>query len=328
MKPIRTSIGAALFFVGSTGLHAQEASSSVERCDHPLGTIAVSENMGASSSALQSYGLGSPAALLRIMIQESNCFQVVERGTAMADLQQERALAANGEMMGGSNVGKGQLQAADFVMTPNVQFAANNTGGIGGAISDYGGRLFGGLGRVASGIAGNLKFKEAQTSLLIADVRSGIQVAAEQGVATKTDFGISGWSWGGGDVSRLGGYTNTPEGKMVAASLLDNYNRIVQKIRNQPTLVRTSSTASRVNAHASTLAGVPVSAGASVFARLTSVKVYTEPRATSRVMGTLKRSEEAIATGEERDGFVKIDGENIAGGWVQRTLVATQPAPQ
>jgi hypothetical protein len=148
----------------------------------------------------------------------------------MANLQQERALAANGDALAGSNVGKGQMQAADFVMTPNVQFAANSTGGVGGAISDYGGKLFGGLGRIAGGLAGGMKFKEAQTSLLIADVRSGIQVAAEEGVATKTDFGISGWSWGGGDYTRLGGYTNTPEGKMVAASLLDNYNRIVVKI--------------------------------------------------------------------------------------------------
>jgi hypothetical protein len=71
-----------------------------------------------------------------------------------------------------------------------------------------------------------------------------------------------------------------------------------------------------------------VAAGASVYARLATVKVYTEPRTASKVMGTLKRSEEAIATGEERDGFVRIDGENVAGGWVQRTLVATQPAVQ
>ncbi|MCS0612441.1 SH3 domain-containing protein [Massilia kyonggiensis] len=327
MKPIRIYITAALL-AGATPLHAQETTSKVERCDRPLGTIAVTEAQSESAHALQSYGLGSPVALLRIMIQQSNCFQAVERGAAMANLQQERALAANGETLAGSNVGKGQLQAADFVMTPNVQFAAANTGGIGGAISDYGGRLLGGLGRIAGGIAGNLKFKEAQTSLLIADVRSGIQVAAEEGVATKTDFGISGWSWGGGDYSRLGGYTNTPEGKMVAASLLDNYNRIVARIRNEPSLVRTSSAASKVNAQASTREGMPVTAGASVYARLATVKVYTEPRSSSKVMGTLKRSEEAIATGEERDGFVKIDGENVSGGWVQRTLVATQPAPQ
>jgi hypothetical protein len=83
-----------------------------------------------------------------------------------------------------------------------------------------------------------------------------------------------------------------------------------------------------VNAQASTREGVPVTAGASVYARLATVKVYTEPRAGSKVLGMLKRAEEAIATGEERDGFVKIDGENVSGGWVQRTLVATQPAPQ
>jgi len=327
MNPNRVSILAALL-LSSAGLHAEETASKVEHCDRPLGTIAVSEAQSESSTALQSYGLGSPVALLRIMIQQSNCFLPVERGAAMANLQQERALAASGETLAGSNVGKGQLQAADFVMTPNVQFTAGDTGGIGGAISSYGGHFLGGLGRLAGGIAGNLKFREAQTSLLIADVRSGIQVAAEQGVATKTDFGISGWSWGGGDYSRLGGYTNTPEGKMVAASLLDNYNRIVVKIRNQPTLVYASSAASKANAHASTREGVPVTAGASVYARLASVKVYTEPRTSSKVMGTLKRSEEAIATGEERDGFVKVDGENVSGGWVQRTLVATQPAPQ
>jgi curli biogenesis system outer membrane secretion channel CsgG len=327
MKRVELSVLATLL-AASAGLHAQEASSTVERCERPLGTIAVSEAQSAATSALQGYGLGSPVALLRIMIQQSNCFQVVERGAAMANLQEERALAADGQMLGGSNIGKGQLQAADFVMTPNVQFTAGDTGGIGGAISSYGGHLLGGLGRVVGGIAGNLKFKEAQTSLLIADVRSGIQVAAEEGVAKKTDFGVSGWNWGGGDYARLGGYTNTPEGKMVAASLLDNYNRIVARIRNEPKLVKASSAASKANAQASTRAGTPVSSGASVYARLASVKVYTEPRANSKVMGTLKRSEEAIATGEERDGFVKIDGENVAGGWVQRTLVATQPAPQ
>lgn len=327
MKPARLPLIAGLL-LASAGLHAQETSSRVERCERPLGTIAVSEHRGASTAQLESYGLGSPVSLLRIMIQQSNCFTVLERGAAMQNLQEERALAASGETLGGSNVGKGQLQAADFVMTPGVQFAAANTGGIGGALSSYGGKFLGGLGGIVGGIAGNMKFKEAQTSLLIADVRSGIQVAAAEGIAKTTDFGMSGWSWGGGDYTRLGGYTNTPEGKMVAASLLDNYNKIVQTIRSQPSLVRTSSAAGQVNARASTRGGVPVGAGASVWARLGSVKVYSEPRATSKVMGALKRSEEAIATGEEQDGFVKIDGENVSGGWVQRTLVATGPAPR
>jgi hypothetical protein len=318
---------AAILVAAALPVHAQDTSSTVERCDRPLGTIAVSENQGASQHQLQSYGLGSPISLLRIMIQQSNCFTVVERGVAMANLQEERALAAGGQTLSGSNIGKGQLQAADFVMTPGVQFAAGNTGGLNGALSNYGGKLFGGLGGIVGGIAGNVKFKEAQTSLLIADVRSGIQVAAAEGVAKKTDFGVSGWNWGGGGYTSLGGYTNTPEGKMVAASLLDNYNKIVMTIRNQSSLVRTSSAESRVNANASTREGTPVAAGASVYARLSTVKVFTEPRAGSKLMGTLKRSEEAIATGEEKDGFVRIDGENVSGGWVQKTLVTTAPAP-
>lgn len=326
MKLTALTIAAAIACIAFP-VQAQETSSSVEKCERPLGTLAVSENQGASYSQLKSYGLGSPVSLLRIMIQNSNCFTVVERGVAMQNLQQERALAANGEMLSGTNIGKGQMQAADFVMTPSVQFTSGDTGGVGGAISSYGGRFLGGLGGIVGGIAGNLKFKEAQTSLLIADVRSGIQVAAAEGVAKKTDFGMSGWNWGGNGYSSLGGYTNTPEGKMVAASLLDNYNKIVMTVRNQTSLVKTGSAASQVNAKASVREGTPVTAGASVFARLSNVKVYSEPRAGSKLIGSLKRSEEAIATGEERDGFVKIDGENVAGGCVQRTLVATAPAP-
>ncbi|MES2320397.1 MAG: peptidoglycan-binding protein [Pseudomonadota bacterium] len=327
MKSIAFTLAAALA-AAAMPVHAQETSSAVEKCERPLGTIAVSENQGASQYQLQSYGLGSPVSLLRIMIQQSNCFTVLERGVAMQNMREERALAANGETLGGSNVGKGQMQAADFVMTPAVQFTAGNNGGMNAALSNYGGKLLGGLGGIVGGVAGNIKFKEAQTSLLIADVRSGIQVAAAEGVAKKTDFGVSGWNWGGAGYSSLGGYTNTPEGKMVAASLLDNYNKIVMTVRNQTSLVKTSSAASRVNAGASTREGTPVAAGASVFARLSTVKVFTEPRASSKLMGTLKRAEEAIATGEEKDGFVRIDGENVSGGWVQKTLVSTAPAPQ
>jgi hypothetical protein len=323
MKILGLTLFAALA-AASASSTAQETSSNVEKCERPLGTIAVSENQGASQHELQSYGLGSPISLLRIMIQNSNCFTVVERGVAMQNLQEERALAANGETLGGSNVGKGQLQAADFVMTPGVQFTAN-TGGIGGALSSWGGSRLGGL---VGGIAGNLKFKEAQTSLLVADVRSGIQVAAAEGMAKKTDFGMSGWNWGGAGYTSMNGYTKTPEGKMVAASLLDNYNKIVMTIRNQPSLTKTSSAASKVNAAASTREGVPVGAGASVYARLATVKVFSEPTAKSKPVGTLQRSEEAIATGEEKNGFVQIDGENVSGGWVQRTLVTTAPAAQ
>jgi len=246
------------------------------------------------------------------MIQQSGCFDVVERGVAMQNLQQERALGQNGELREESNVGKGQMQAADFVMTPNVQVAASDTGGIGGA-------LFGRLG-VLGAIAGGLKFKEASTSLMVADVRSSIQVAAAEGKATKTDFGIGGWGYGGGALGAAGGYTKTPEGKMVAASLLDNYNKIVLAIRDQPQLIKTSSAAGDANAAASTKAEAPQVAGQMLAAKIANVKAYEQASRDSKVVATLQRSDELVATGEVKNGFVRVDAANFS-GWAQRTLV-------
>lgn len=304
--------GIGLATLASLSAQAQETSSQVERCEHKLGVLAVVEPQN-GWGYLQQYGLGSPAALLRMMVQQSGCFDVVERGAAMQNLQEERALAAGGELRQDSNLGKGQMQAADFVMTPNVQVGSSTTGGLGGALA---GR-FGALGA----LVGGLKFKEASTSILVSDVRSSIQVAAAEGKATKTDFGIGGWAFGGGAAGALGGYTSTPEGKMVAASLLDNYNNIVVQIRNQPQLIRQSSAAGDANAAASTKAGAPIAAGAMLRPKIANVKVYDGPSRNARVLGSLQRSDEMVATGEVEGGFVRVDAANVS-GWVQRTLVA------
>ena len=305
----------ALLLAGlSTGMaaRADEAGSTVEKCPKKLGAIAVAEPQHGWNHISQ-YGLGSPASLLRMMIQQSGCFDVVERGQAMQNLQQERALASAGEMRQESNVGKGQMQAADFVMTPNVQIGANTSGGLGGFL---GGKL-----GIVGAIAGGLKFKDASTSLLIADVRSSIQVAAAEGKASKTDFSIGGWGFGGGAVGGMGGYTSTAEGKLIAASFLDNYNKIVLTIKDQPSLIRASSASGDANAAASTQAGAPIPAGQMLAAKIGNVKAYASPSRDSKVVATLNRSDELVATGEVKDGFVKVDAANFS-GWVQRTLVA------
>jgi curli biogenesis system outer membrane secretion channel CsgG len=295
----------------SATARADDIGSTVEKCNKKLGVLAVAEPQH-GWNYLSQYGLGSPAALLRMMIQQSGCFDVVERGQAMQNIQQERALAAAGEMRQESNIGKGQMQAADFVMTPNVQIGGSTTGGLGGFL---GGKL-----GIIGAIAGGLKFKEASTSLLLADVRSSIQVAGAEGKATKTDFSIGGWGFGGGAVGGLGGYTSTPEGKLIAASFLDNYNKIVQTIRDQDSLVRTGSASGDANAAASLQAAAPVPAGQMLMAKISNVKAYAGPSRDSKVVATLNRSDELVATGEVKDGFVKVDAANFS-GWVQRTLV-------
>jgi hypothetical protein len=191
---------------------ATNANVQLEKCDAPKGTLAVVEAQSQVIAALGRYGLQSPTGLIRMMVQQSNCFQIVERGVAMQNMMQERALAAGGQMQADANIGKGQMVAADFIVTPSVVFSENNAGGVGGALGGLMGR-FGGAGAVVGAIAGGLKFKEAQTSMLLSDTRSGIQVAAAEGSAKQTDFALGGTIFGAGGGAALGGYTNTTKAR-------------------------------------------------------------------------------------------------------------------
>ena len=251
----------------SASLTAQAQSiekGAIEKCSKNLGTLAVAEPQSHMLASLSNYKLGSPSTMLRMIAEESGCFTVVERGVAMQNIRQERELANAGQLQQGSNIGGGQLQAADFVMTPSVQFASD-TGGVGGAVGGLLGRFGGALGALG-GLAGGVKFKEAETTLLLADVRSGIQVASAQGQASKMDFSLGGWGWGGFGWASAGGYSKTPEGKLIAASLLDNYNKIVQTVRNKEQLIQATSQASKNNAANSIQATPPSQVAAQQYA--------------------------------------------------------------
>lgn len=263
--------------------------------------------------ALMRYNLPAPTNLLRLIIQQSNCFQVVERGVGMQNMMQERALSEGGQLQQNSNIGRGQMVSADFLLTPEVAFSENNTGGAAiGAV----GSLFGGLGSVIGAVASGIKFKQAQTTLLLADSRSGIQVAAAQGNVEKADWGVGGFLGGVG----AGAYTNTPEGKVVAAALLDNYNNIVKAIRSQTSLVTpTAGVASQNNAAQSVKANA-YEAGHILLGKIAGVKVFTDSNSASKLNYSLKRDQEVVFLGEERDGFLKVLGEN-GEGWVDQRMM-------
>jgi len=59
-----------------------------------------------------------------------------------------------------------------------------------------------------------------------------VQLASAEGAASNTDFNLFGGGFGGGGGGGLGGYTNTPEGKVLAGAFADAYNRLVQSVRN------------------------------------------------------------------------------------------------
>ncbi len=206
------------------GASAEGQNTQLARCDEPLGTLALVEDQAAPWWAeLRQRNLGSTIPVLRLMVQQSNCFVVVERGRAMQNMMRERELMKSGEMRGGSNFGKGQMAAADYTLSPEIQFSGR-TGNIGAGL---GGRL-----GLIGALAGSMSTNEASTTLLLIDNRSGVQISAAEGSAKNFDFGF----FGAGFTSRLGvgggGYANTPQGKVIVTAFADSYNQMVQALRN------------------------------------------------------------------------------------------------
>jgi hypothetical protein len=211
---------------GSAGGEAtSNKNAALEHCDETLGTLAIEEHQNEPwYYELRNRQLGSTVPVLRLMIQQSNCFVIVERGRAMNNMMQERALQQSGEMRGNSNFGKGQMVAADYTMSPQIQFAAKT----GGAAAGLAGRAFGGLGA----LAGSMSQNEASTTLLLIDNRSGVQIAASEGTARNFDFGLFGGAFGWAGGAAAGGYSSTPAGKVVVAAFADSFNQMVKSLRN------------------------------------------------------------------------------------------------
>lgn len=208
------------------GANATNANSQLEKCDRSMGTIAVVEDQQATwFTTMQSYKLRSTVPVLRMLIQQSNCFVVVERGAAMQNMQQERALQQSGELRSNSNFGKGQMVSADYSMNPSITFSEKGTGGFGAALGAVGGGLLG-------AVAGGIKFNDASTMLVLVDNRSGVQLSASEGSSRNTDFNLFGGLLGGSGGAAAGGFTNTPEGKVITAAFIDSYNQMVRALRN------------------------------------------------------------------------------------------------
>jgi hypothetical protein len=229
-------------------------------------------------------------------------------------------LAQSGELQSGTNIGRGQMVGADFTVTPSVVFSENNAGGMGAAVGGLLGR-FGGAGAAVGAIAGGLKFKEAQTSMLLVDVRSSIQVAAAEGSARQTDFALGAAIFGANGGGALGGYTNTNEGKVITASFLDNWNNIVRNIRDSASLIQAKAgPASQANAANSVQANAP-SEGDVLVPRIAGAKMLRSPQEGAAEMMSLGKQDEVLYLGVEQNGYLKVTGAN-GDGWIRKVLVS------
>jgi curli biogenesis system outer membrane secretion channel CsgG len=195
----------------------------VPRCTRNVGTISIQNG---DTAGWTYYRLQPPAGLLRVVIQQSGCFTVVERGAGLDAAMRERELAGQGNLQGGSNVGGGQIRAADYVMLADVVAQDNNAsgGGLGAAV---GGVVGGRLGGVIGGIG--VRSQTAQTTLTLANVRTTESFATE-GNASNRNFTWGGIGFLGGGGAGLGGYTDTEIGRVVTVAFIDAYTQLISQL--------------------------------------------------------------------------------------------------
>ena len=271
-------------------------------CAKPIGTIALSQPENARPWWTE-LGLSSPEALLRVYVQKSKCFRLVNRSnTGMAAMQQERALAAAGETRRGGTIGKGQMVEADFTLIPDIVSQNSNKGGlnIGGIV---GGFLPGGFGALASGL--NIKKKSANVVLNVVNNKSSEEFVSE-GQSKKSDLG---WGGGGGLFSGgfLGaggasGYDNTEMGQVLALAYLDAYTKLVND-----------------------LGGLTEAVGGQQAERAVTMKgpgrLFAGP-STAKVLKPLDAGTMLYPTGNKQNGFWEVEDELGTKGWVSEVAIA------
>jgi curli biogenesis system outer membrane secretion channel CsgG len=245
MKKFACAIAAlAVAMTGSTAIAADRSSGrkaqergtqNIPICARNLGTVAIVEP---DSQWWREYNLGSPEAILRVFVQRSRCFTLVNRGRSLENRAMERALADNGELQRGSNIGRGQVKAADYFLQPDIVSANRNSGGggLGAVLGGVGGFFGRGVGAIAGGL--NIKKGEANVTLSVVNARTTVEEALTEGYARKSDvsFGAGGGGFFGGTFGGVGGggYQNTEIGQVIVLAYLDAYTQMVSQLGGLP----------------------------------------------------------------------------------------------
>jgi hypothetical protein len=305
IKPVLTGclvVGIAL--MGSSQTFAQLAKPSkvqqqqnkmvaeIPKCAKKLGTISIVD--GDDNYYWSQNNLAPPQKLLRVIVQKSGCFSLVDRGAGMDAAARERDLNANLGLQRGSNVGKGQIKAADFVLVAEVASADANTGGAGAA-----GLIGGMVGGRAGAIIGGFRTKklEANTVLSLTDVRTSESNSFE-GSAAKNDlsWGVGGGAGFAGAVG--GGYEDTEIGRIVTQSFIVAYTNMVQE-----------------------LGGIDVGGKAAAptrsFSVMTPTTLRQTPAATGKVVRALPKGLVVFPTGAKQGLWWEVMDDNDNTGWVQ-----------
>ncbi len=280
----------------------QQKQMEIPRCSQPIGVLAVEEPQRNWWGQLN---LGSPEALIKVFVQQSGCFSLVDRGAGLAAAQRERALASGGNLQQGSNVGGGQIVAADFVLVPDIVSQNANASG-----NNFGAALGGFLGRAAplGALVGSLSINSstADVTLALTNVRTTQVVATIDGHGSKTDigFGVGSGLFGGGGFGAAGatGYNNTEIGQVITLAYLDAYSKLVDQMGGLPPP-----------------GAAPVAAAQMVVATRPTA-MFSQPSTQSQVVRPIDQGMRLYPTGNKNGLMWEVKDELGNQGWVSSIM--------
>jgi curli biogenesis system outer membrane secretion channel CsgG len=277
----------------------------VPHCLRKLGTLSVMD--GDDPSGWTQFQLAGPQKLLKVLVQRSGCFNLVDRGSGLSAAQRERDIGGGLGMQRGSNVGQGQIKAADYVLVAEVQAADRDSGGssVGAAAGGLIGHGFGGiLGGISS------RKMEANTVLSLTNVRTTETIAVQDGYAAKNSIswgGGGGGFWGAGGAALVGGgYDSTDIGRIVTLAFIQAYAKMVTDLG----LVTPGSQ------------GTAEAAPTKTFTAMAMVSLRAAAAASAKVIRALPAGSIVYPTGKKDGLWWEVADENDNVGWVINTKLA------
>jgi curli biogenesis system outer membrane secretion channel CsgG len=274
------------------------------RCERALGRAAIQEP---KDQWWVRYGLGNPESLIKLFALKSGCLRIVDRNGGLAMRNQEAGLNEGGDLQRGSNVGRGQVAAADYFIVPDIAEQNRNSGGSNlGAVA--GSFLPGGFGSLAGSM--HVKKSEAHTLLTLVDARTTEQLYVAEGAAQKSDIsfgaGGGGGGWGGFAGLAGGGYSDTDIGKVIGAAYFNAFVDLVHYMQAQQP--------------GEAAANAPISSQ-----RTTApVQLHAAPSLSAKVVYTLQPGASVYPTGQRNGIWMEVDDENGNRGWMSSAFATSR----
>ncbi len=265
------------------------------KCQQPVGTVSIVEPQ---NQWWLRYNLSSPEALIKLYAQRSNCLRVVDRNQGLAMRNTERSLGSSGELQRGSNLGAGQIKAADYTIVPDIADANQNAGGgaaaLGGFIPGPAGALLGGI---------RTKSSTAHVLLNLVNVRTTEQEYTAEGTAQKTNISFAGGGFGGLIGGVGGGYSNTDIGQIIAAAYLNAFVDLVGHMQGI------------------TAGGAQASAPIQTYVVKQAIVLRVSASPSAKAVRNFNAGDSVFPTGTKNGVWWEVDDENGNRGWVTSTMI-------